>query len=136
MYGSYVHCSTVPMRRYVLSVSITDSIQQHTNIPLISDSKIDVTTDAVEVAGEIDIDMYRLHGELQSLFQPARSCFDLPVFYQWRHATYACLHVSAGVLMITAWMLLISISLILARFYKPAFPGKTVCGVQIWFAVR
>ena len=37
--------------------------------------------------------------------------------------------------MITAWMLLISLSLILARFYKPAFPGKTVCGVQIWFAV-
>ena len=38
-------------------------------------------------------------------------------------------------LMITAWMLLISVSLILARFYKPAFPNNILCGVQVWFAV-
>ena len=37
--------------------------------------------------------------------------------------------------MITAWMFLISLSLLLARFYKPAFPEKKICGVAIWFAV-
>ncbi|XP_019631405.1 PREDICTED: putative ferric-chelate reductase 1 [Branchiostoma belcheri] len=37
-------------------------------------------------------------------------------------------------LMMSAWMLTVSIGAVLARFYKPMWPNSTWCGVKIWFA--
>lgn len=37
--------------------------------------------------------------------------------------------------MITAWVLLVSTSIILARYFKTAWPGDKLCNVAIWFAV-
>ncbi|XP_019631228.1 PREDICTED: putative ferric-chelate reductase 1 [Branchiostoma belcheri] len=39
-------------------------------------------------------------------------------------------------LMMSAWMLTVSIGAVLARFYKPMWPNSTWCGVKIWFAVH
>ncbi|XP_078658281.1 putative ferric-chelate reductase 1 [Branchiostoma floridae x Branchiostoma belcheri] len=39
-------------------------------------------------------------------------------------------------LMMSAWMLTVSIGAVLARFYKPMWPNSTWCGVKIWFAIH
>lgn len=40
-----------------------------------------------------------------------------------------------GILMTTAWMSMISISLIIARHYKSAWPELKVSGKDLWFPV-
>jgi hypothetical protein len=41
-----------------------------------------------------------------------------------------------GCLMITAWILLVSPSILLARYFKTAFPGDKICATAVWFAVH
>ena len=41
----------------------------------------------------------------------------------------------AGILMISGWLLLISFSMIFARFYKDSAPDEMPCGVKVWFMV-
>ena len=38
--------------------------------------------------------------------------------------------------MISAWLVCITFSVILARFYKGAFDGKKLFGKDLWFMVR
>ena len=38
-------------------------ISQHTSIPLVSDGRIDVCADAMEVSGDVAVFFYKLHGE-------------------------------------------------------------------------
>jgi hypothetical protein len=41
-----------------------------------------------------------------------------------------------GCLMITAWILLVSPSIILARYFKTAWPGDQICSNAVWFVVH
>ena len=41
----------------------------------------------------------------------------------------------AGILMVSGWLLLISFSMIFARFYKDSAPDEMPCGVKVWFMV-
>ena len=37
--------------------------------------------------------------------------------------------------MLIAWFGTVPIAITLARYFKTAWPGRLLCGVQIWFAV-
>lgn len=37
--------------------------------------------------------------------------------------------------MLIAWFGTVPIAITLARYFKQAWPGRLLCGVQIWFAV-
>ncbi|XP_066548702.1 putative ferric-chelate reductase 1 isoform X2 [Amia ocellicauda] len=41
-----------------------------------------------------------------------------------------------GTLMLIAWITTVSIGVIIARFYKPMWPGSTLFGEKIWFQVH
>ncbi|XP_053550016.1 putative ferric-chelate reductase 1 isoform X3 [Bombina bombina] len=41
-----------------------------------------------------------------------------------------------GAFMIMAWMTTVSIGVIVARFFKPVWPGSLLCGEKIWFQVH
>jgi len=43
-----------------------------------------------------------------------------------------CLKRAHGILMITAWVLIVSTSIIIARYYKSAWPGKKLCNIDVW----
>ncbi len=42
----------------------------------------------------------------------------------------------AACLMISAWMLCASVGLVLARYYRPAWPNTQPCKKPVWFQVR
>lgn len=37
--------------------------------------------------------------------------------------------------MLITWFGTVPTAIILARYFKNAWPGRTICGVQVWFAV-
>jgi hypothetical protein len=41
-----------------------------------------------------------------------------------------------GTFMVTAWMLIASIGLLLARYYKLTWVGHQIMGKDLWFVVR
>jgi len=47
-----------------------------------------------------------------------------------------CLKRAHGILMITAWVLVVSTSIIIARYFRTAWPGKKICGEDVWFAIH
>jgi len=47
-----------------------------------------------------------------------------------------CLCVVVGCLMLIAWMMCASTALLLAKYYKRMWPNDSLCGVEVWFAVR
>jgi len=47
-----------------------------------------------------------------------------------------CLKRAHGILMITAWVLIVSTSIIIARYYKSAWPGKKLCTTDVWFTIH
>ncbi|XP_021363189.1 putative ferric-chelate reductase 1, partial [Mizuhopecten yessoensis] len=40
------------------------------------------------------------------------------------------------ILMLIAWVLLVGITTVIARFYKSIFPGKLLCGTNVWFQIH
>jgi len=38
-------------------------------------------------------------------------------------------------MMVAAWCVLASFGMLMPRYYKPTWPGKTCCGKAIWFQV-
>jgi len=38
--------------------------------------------------------------------------------------------------MLIAWMMCASTALLLAKYYKRMWPNDSLCGVEVWFAVR
>jgi len=47
-----------------------------------------------------------------------------------------CLKRAHGILMITAWVLIVSTSIIIARYFRDAWPGKKLCTTDVWFAIH
>ena len=43
---------------------------------------------------------------------------------------------TSGTLMITAWVLLVNPAILLARYFKTAWPNKTLLKTAVWFTVR
>lgn len=41
-----------------------------------------------------------------------------------------------GILMLIGWILFGGLTTVIARYYKPIFPGKNVCGTSVWFQLH
>lgn len=41
-----------------------------------------------------------------------------------------------GIMMIFAWILFVPTAILLARYFKPSFPEKKLCGKAIWFSIH
>ena len=41
-----------------------------------------------------------------------------------------------GLLMIFAWIILVSTGILVARYFKPAWPKSKICGKPVWFAIH
>ncbi|XP_060063572.1 ferric-chelate reductase 1-like [Ylistrum balloti] len=41
-----------------------------------------------------------------------------------------------GILMLVAWIMFGGLTTVIARYYKPIFPGKQVCGTSVWFQMH